>query len=141
MWVRKRPPLLGWTVLYNVLLQFLEISIQPELIRNLYWIDFLPLRGHPKDSPIRFGSASGPDTPGGPCHLAAVANACGGMSRGVTSSKNNIFSIFYISLRNVTAFGCGAHSRTVLLPARRRPPGSRCRCRRHARGITRCHIE
>ena len=41
--LRKRPLLLGWTVLWDVLPRFLGISTQPELIGNLYRIDFLPL--------------------------------------------------------------------------------------------------
>ena len=41
---------------------------------------------------------------------AAVADACAGESRGVTSSENNLFSIFYIFLYSTTAFGCGART-------------------------------
>ncbi len=84
-------------------------------MRHLYGIDFSPLsKDIPKDSPTPIWQRFGPDAPGGPWGLAAVADACAGGSRGVTSSKNDLFSIFYIYLYSATAFGCGARTSDCL---------------------------
>ena len=76
--LRKRPLLLGWTVLWDVLPRFLGISTQPELIGNLYRIDFLPLpktsQGQSNPNLVAFR----PRRAGGPHRLAAVAGACAG---------------------------------------------------------------